>query len=123
MILIGNSYVGHSQATDTICFDTPVARKVLAAAMQKKVADSLLSIAEKQLLQCQNSIKLLGEKEVELKSNYEVQITNLNSQIALYKDQINGYERLLRKEKRKRVLTTIAGTLTTAAGVFLFITK
>ena len=123
-ILIGSNFAGQSQdSKDTLCFPVPVIRKVLIAASQKKVADSLLLIAEAQVSQLQNTIKLLEDKDIELKTMYDGQLDNLHKQIALYKDQIEGYEKLLRKEKRKRRLITGVGILTTGAMAYLYLTK
>lgn len=123
MILTGSNFAGQSQITDTICAPVAQMKKVYAAAAQKKVADSLLVLAERQLSEYRNQISILDEKQADQKAFYDGQITNLQNQIALYKDQINGYERLLRKERRKRRLTTFGGILTTAAATFLFISK
>lgn len=98
-------------------------KKVYAAAAQKKIVDSLLSISEKQVAELRYSVSLLTEKEAELKANYERQISNLEEQIILLKDQMQGYERLLKREKRKRFFTGVAGTLTTAAAIFLLVTQ
>jgi hypothetical protein len=123
MILISSNFVQGQNPTDTICISTPQFKKVYAAALQKKVADSLLSISERQVLQLQNTINLLGEKDGDLKAMYEGQIANLNQQVALYKDQINGYEKLLRKERFRRRLTAGAGILATGVMGYLFLTK
>jgi len=121
--MTGSSFAGVCQISDTLCFPVPVIRKVLIAAEQKKVADSMLKIAEFQIVQHENTIKLLGEKDIELKAMYEGQITNLNQQIELYKDQIAGYEKLLKRERRKRRLITAAGIVTTGAALYLYLTK
>lgn len=87
------------------------------------MADSLLSISEKQVAQLNVSMSLLSEKETETKANYEMQLANLTNQITLYKEQINGYERLVKRDRRKRRLTTAAGILTTGAALFLSLQK
>jgi len=123
VILIRSSF-GQGQTTiDTICIEVSKFKKIYSAALQKKVADSLLSIAELQVTQLNNSIRLLGERDIEVKANYEKQISNLNQQIELYKDQIAGYERLLKKERRKRFFTSAGGILTTGIMAYLFLTK
>jgi len=104
IILTGSSFAGSSQTADkdTLCFTVPVVKERLTQARLYKYADSLLKISEQQLSQLQNTIKLLDAKEVEQKTMYEGQVANLNQQIALYKDQVNGYEKLLRRERFKR---------------------
>lgn len=121
--MTGSSFAGLCQNTDTLCFPVPVIRKVLIAASQKKIADSLLSIAEKQVTELNGQIKLLNEKDSELKTMYDNQLDILRQEITLYKDQIIGYERLVKKERRKRRLATFGGILTTGVMAYLFIIK
>lgn len=121
--MTGSSFVTLSQTTDTLCFPVPVVRKVLIAASQKKVADSLLKISEQQIIQLQATIKLLGEKDVELKTMYDGQLENLHQQVSVYKEQITGYEKLLRRERFKRRLITAAGIMATGAMFILYIIK
>lgn len=124
LIMIGSNFAGVCQiSNDTLCFDVPVVRKLLIAASQKKVADSLLSICEKQVAELNGQIKLLGEKDGEFKAMYDGQLENLHQQIVLYKDQIAGYEKLLRKERRKRRAITAAGIATTGIMAYFFLTK
>lgn len=123
VILIRSSY-GQAQTTsDTICLDVTKYKKVYTAALQKKVVDSLLYISTRQLSELKSQIELLEEKEQELKNNYQRQIDNLNSQIAIYTDQVKGYEALVKKERRKRRLITATGILTTGAAIFLSLKK
>lgn len=124
LVILIRSSLGQAQiTTDTICLEVTKFKKIYSAALQKKVADSLLSISEKQVAQLNVSMSLLSEKETETKANYEMQLANLTNQIALYKEQINGYERLVKRERRKRRLTTAAGILTTGAALFLSLQK
>lgn len=123
IILIRSSFGQAQIATDTICIEVPKFKKIYTAALQKKVADSLLSIAEKQIAQLQNTISLLGEKDAEQKAMYDNQLDILHQETELYKDQINGYERLLKKEKRKRFFATVGGFITTGIMAYLFISK
>lgn len=124
ILWIGNSLGLRSQTSnDTLCFPVQTIRKVLIAASQKKVADSLLVIAEKQVAQLQNTITLLGEKDAEQKEMYDNQLDLLRQEITLYKDQISGYERLVRKERRKRRWATAGGILTTGVITYFLITK
>jgi len=125
IILTGSSFAGRSQTADkdTMCFTVPVVRERLKQARLYLYTDSLLKISEQQVSQLQNTIKLLGDKDVELKTMCDGQLENLHQQIALYKDQIDGYERLLKKEKRKRKLITGVGILTTGAMAYLYFVK
>lgn len=47
----------------------------------------------------------------------------MQEQRKLFEDQVKGYEKLLRREKRKRFWTAAGGTITTAAALYLFISK
>ena len=123
MITIGSNLELQSQTTDTICAPVAQMKKVYAAAAQKKVADSLLVIAEKQVAELNNQITLLDGKNAEQKAMCDNQLELLYQEISLYKDQIQGYEKLLRKERRKRFFTTAGGLLTTGLMAFLFIQK
>ena len=96
---------------------------VLEGQFEKKVADSLLIIAEKQVKELQNTIDILGDKSVEQKAMCDSQMDLLRQEITLSKDQINGYERLLKRERRKRIFTAVGGVLTTSAALFLLISK
>ena len=98
-------------------------RKVLIAAAQKKVADSLLSISENQVSQLENTIRLLGLKDSTQKLFYESQLTEFRNQVVLYKDQINGYEKLLKRERRKRFFTAAGGVVATGLTLFLYLQK
>lgn len=119
VILIKSSFGQAQPTTDTICLPIPVFKKVYSAALEKKYVDSLLVLTEKQVAELRHTVDLMQEKDSELKLRYEDQITNLNSQIGLYKDQLNTYEKLLRLEKRKRRLTTAAGIITTGLAIYL----
>lgn len=123
VILIRSSYGQAQSTTDTICLPVSVFKKVYSSALQKKYADSLLVITEKQVNELLSAIDLLEEKDGELKKQYEAQISNLNNQIGVYKEQIKGYELLVKKERRKRRLATAGGVLTTGAAIFLLLKK
>lgn len=123
VILIRSSYGQAQSTTDTICLSVSVFKKVYSSALQKKYADSLLTITEKQVNELLSAIDLLEEKDVELKKQYDAQISNLNNQINIFKDQVKGYELLIKKERRRRRLATAGGVLTTGAAIFLLLKK
>lgn len=108
---------------DTICRPIQEYKLILRDAKLYRYTDSLLKISEAQLAELKYNISLLTEKDAETKANYERQISNLEEQITLFKDQMQGYERLLKREKRKRFFTGVAGTLTTATAIFLLVTQ
>lgn len=108
---------------DTLCFQIPVIKERLTQARLYLYTDSLLKLTEQQVLVLQGQLKLVGEKEIDLRAMYESQIANLNKQIELYKDQITGYEKLVKLERRKRRLITFGGVLTTGTAIFLSLKK
>lgn len=62
------------------------------------------------------------EKEVinfNVVNSYEKQIIVLNSEKEIYKQQVFDFEKLLRKEKRKKKWTAISGIVTTAGAIWL----
>ena len=125
IITIGSSYESHSQtgSNDTLCFPLSVVRQRLTEARLYRYTDSLLKITESQVAELQGRIKLLNDKDVELKAMYDGQLDNLHKQIDVYKEQIKGYEKLLRKERFRRRLITGAGIVTTGAALYLYFSK
>lgn len=112
-----------STATDTICRPVPEYKVVYRDAKLYRYTDSLLKLVEQQVKELEGQIKLLNEKDGELKAMYDNQLDILRQEITLYKDQINGYEKLVKRERRKRRLATAGGILTTGLMAYLFITK
>lgn len=123
IILTRNSYEGQCQSIDTICLPTFTAKRLLADARLYKLTDSLLRITEGQLSEVRYQKTLLEEKDVETRDNYDRQITNLEQQISIYKEQVKAFEQIVRRERRKRRLITGAGILTTGAALFLSLKK
>lgn len=124
MLILTRSNSGQAQpGTDTICLPVPVFKKIYSAALQKKYTDSLLVITEKQVSELQAAVGLLEEKDGELKRMYEAQIANLNNQISIFKDQVIGYEKLLKKERRRRFWTGALSVVTAGTLGYLYLTK
>lgn len=123
--MTGSSFAGSSQAAnrDTICFPEQVVRERLTQARLYKYTDSLLKISEAQLSELKAQVSLLTEKEQELRNYFNREISNLENQVALYKDQVVGYEKIVRREKRKRFFSNLLGGLATAGAVYLAVTK
>ena len=51
------------------------------------------------------------------------QMQEMKEQRLLFQDQLNGYEKLLKKERRKRFLTAAGGVITTGLVAYLYLTK
>lgn len=82
-----------------------------------RYTDSLLKIAESQVSELKVRVSLLDEKEIEVKNNYERQILNLNSQITLLKEQVVGFEKLVKRERRRLFWAKTLGGFATAAAI------
>lgn len=107
-----------TQPTDTICLPFQQAKRVYADALKYKLTDSLLKITEAQAYQLKAKIDLLEEQEVDLRNNYQRELANLENTIALLKDQVKGFEKMVRIERRKRRWATFGGIVTTAAAIY-----
>ena len=133
IILTSISYAGSSQTTDTICLPVADAKKVLADAKQKPLLLERIGLLT-------DDIRLLNQRiagKDSLIAAYvakdgnnkaiikalEDQKATMQEQRKLFEDQLAGYEKLVRREKRKRFWTAVGGTITTAAAMYLFITK
>ena len=117
------TFAGQSQTIDTMCFPVSVIKKVLAAAEQKKVLEAQVSILEGRIANFQELVITLAAKDSLTVGSYEAQIKLYKEEKAIYQDQIKGYERLLKRQKRKTFLTGAAGLLTTGAALYLFMQK
>jgi hypothetical protein len=123
MILAGSSLEGQSQTSDTICAPVAQMKKVYAAALQKRICDSMNVILEARISSLNNSIVLLNQKDSVTVAGYEGQLKAFREEKALYIDQMKGFERLVRREKRKRFFATAGGILTTGIVTYLALKK
>lgn len=128
VVLIKSSFAGLSQNStqnpnDTICVTIAEGKTLYTAATMYKYTDSLLKITEAQVSELKTAIRLLEEKDAEQRALYERMIVNLNGQIDLLKNQVKGFEKIVRAERRKRFWSSLAGVVTTGAAMYLFITK
>lgn len=97
----------------------PQAKKVYSDALKYRYTDSLLKLSELQLAEKKEQVRLLEEQGAEVSGNYRKEITNLENQIGVLKDQVNGFEKLWKREKRRRKLSQAGGILAVAAAIFL----
>lgn len=114
---------GQSKTIDTLCFPAEVLKKVLVAAEQKKGLEVQVVFLNERITGLQQVIKNLNEKDSASILLYNNQLQVMKDQKALYQDQLNGYEKIIRREKRKRFWTGFAGAATTITATYLFITK
>lgn len=108
-----------SQVIDTICIPTIQAKKIYGDALKFRYTDSLLKLTESQLAEKRLQLQLMEDKEGEVANNHRREIVNLENQIGVLKDQVNGFEKLWKREKRRRKLSQAGGILAVAAAIFL----
>ena len=109
--------------TDTICFPVDTVKKILVAAERSKVLDRQIVILNLRITSKDNTIRLLQKKDSTSVAKYNQQLKLNEDEKKIYKDQLNGYEKLLKRQKRKTFLATAGGILTTGIMTFLFIRK
>ena len=118
-IWIGSSCVLHSQVIDTICIPVQNAKKVYGDALKFRYTDSLLKISEAQLAEKRAQLQLMEDKESEVANNHRREVTNLEGQVAMLKEQVKGFERMYKRERRNRRLSQAGGFLAVAAAIYL----
>jgi hypothetical protein len=112
--------VSKSQSTDTMCFPVPVIQKVLIAAQQKKVLDSLVVVLNSDIRSYEIAVKELQIKDStnkEIIATYENIIKAKDEQRKILEGEIVSLNKQIKKWKRKTRLTAIAGVLTTIGGI------
>ena len=118
VILAGTAYT-QPQNNGTICLPDSSVRNLVIAREQGKVYKEQVQILTERISGLKEQIVLLKEKDSITVAAYTEQIASLLEQKKLYEDQMKGYELLLKKERRKRRFTGIAGILTTAAVFYI----
>lgn len=121
ILLTGIAY--GQQSTDTLCFPTETVRTLLIDAQQGKLLKRQVAILDDRIGILQEIVKNLEAKDSATVENYETQLTAMREQRALFEDQINRYEKLLRREKRKRFWTGAGGVVSTGIMAFLIFKK
>lgn len=133
MALIVASFAGNSQTTDTICLPIAQAKKVLADAKQKPVLQEKIALLQADIKTLADRISV---KEAEIRNldgqlvvDQEI-INQLKEEKRLYEelksimlDQAKAFEKLIKKEKRKRRWTAFWGITGTGIMTYLFISK
>lgn len=80
-------------------------------------------ILEARIAGLNTAIALLNEKDSVTVAGYDNQLKAFREEKAIYIDQLKGYEKLLRRERRKRFFATAGGLLTTGIVTYLAIKK
>ena len=117
------SCAGQSKTTDTLCFPVEVIRKVLIAAEQKKILEQQVTILNDRIAGFQQEIKLLTDKDAETVASYDRQIAEMLEQRKVFEQQLKDFEKIVRKERRKRFWTAAGGVVTTGIAAYLYIIK
>lgn len=98
-------------------------RKLVIAAEQSNILKTQIEILEGRELLSQKLISEMDSKYNMMEDFYKGQLDNMRQQGELYKDQIAGYERLLKRQRRKTFFTGAAGFITTGIALYLFAQK
>ena len=96
---------------------------MLAAGEQKKVLEQQVTILNDRIANYQIIISNLNEKDSITVAAYEKEIALFKDEKAIYQDQIKGYDKLLKRQKRKTFFTAAAGIVTTGIGLYLYLQK
>ena len=117
------SCAGQLRTSDSTTVSTPALKRILVAAEQKKVLEQQVVILNQRISGLELTINDLAEKDTATVGSYERQIALMKDQRILFENQIKTFEKMVIKERRKRFWTSVAGTLTTGIGVYLYLTK
>jgi len=121
LILTVNSY--GQRPADTLCLPTENVRGLLIAAKQGDALKQQVVILNDRIGLLQSIVKELELKDSAFKSGYTAQIAALLEEKKIYQDQLNTYEKLLKRERRKRRLATAGGIVTTGLAIYLGFVK
>lgn len=120
-ILVTKICAGQSTSSghDTLCIPADTLRKVYTAALQKRAADSMNVLLQMRIVSLTAAVERLQERDSVTVMAYKEQISDLRKEQAIYRDQVNTFEKLLRREKRKRFWTSAGGVVATGLAIYL----
>lgn len=107
------------KVSDSVTISTVALKRILTAAEQKKVLDGQVVILNDRINLLQAIIDKQGEKDSVTVESYEQQLKVMREERTIFQDQIKTFEKLLRREKRKRMLTGAAGLISTGIVIYL----
>lgn len=93
----------------------------MIAAKQGDVLKEQVKILNERVALLQSMVFNLEQKDSANTSQSVNQVALFKQEIDLYKDQIKTFEKLLRREKRKRFFATAGGVIT--SGIILYLTN
>lgn len=94
---------------------------MVIAAKQGDVLKEQVKILNERVTLLQSMVLNLEQKDSANTSQSVNQVALFKQEIDLYKDQIKTFEKLLRREKRKRFFATAGGVMT--SGIILYLTN
>ena len=125
ILLIGMVFAGKCQTSenDTICMKVSDVKKVLTAARQKQILDTVVINLNQQIDNLNAIISNYKDKDNALVKSYESQVSLLNEQKNNALKSITDLNKALRKERHKRFWTGVGGVAATLTVGFLYISK
>lgn len=122
-IALLTSFAGNSQASKDSCFTTEEMRGIATKLLQKKVLEERVVILSARVDTLQAIIRQLETKDAATVEGYESELKTVQEELKIYMDQVETFEKIVRREKRRRFFTAVGGTLATGAAMYLYITK
>jgi hypothetical protein len=102
-----------------LCKTVSELKVVYGDALKFRYTDSLLKLTESQLAEKRLQLQLMEDKEGEVANNHRREIVNLENQVGVLKEQVQGFEKLWKRERRKRRLSQAGGIVAVIAAIFL----
>ena len=122
-ILLAKTVLGQSQTgTDTICPSVATFQKLVIAAEQKKVLDEQVKLLNSRIFEKEQMINLLLNKDknnLAILATYDAEIKTMKEERTLFEAQVTTLNKIIKKEKRKRVVTGILGVIGTGMAFYL----
>ena len=133
LTIVKTSFEGKCQIIDTTCVPTAQLKKILTDARQKPVLLERIEILKSDISYLNSRVAVkdsiinlydlsdLQSKEIISQLKEEKRI--YEEEIVVFKKQLVSFEKLLRKEKRKRRWTAFGGLALTGIVTYLYISK
>lgn len=118
--------LSQSTATDSVKISAKAARNLLVAAQQKQILQDEVANLNDRIAEKDKQLSILLAKDSATINSLQKEIALTKEQIAVMQDQRGIYDaelkairKQLKREKRKRTLTGVAGMITTAAAFYI----
>lgn len=113
----------YGQQPGKLLIGTDTLKGLIIAAKEGKEYKKQVGLLTERIALKDEIISQMNQRDSLVRAGYENQMAILKQELDLRKDQINGYERLLKKERRKRRAVAAGGIAATGAALYLYITK